>query len=303
MRKLIMLGLMLMLVSVVAACGEDLKPRVATLEAENTALKGQVQMLEELAGPPPAFLDRLFPPQAPAPILFIEMMTLEGAFTGLLTDLFEEDFGNLAGDMERFKAQYVKIRTEIVPEWQDLMPLEPLDALEKALGTGDPGQIMPAVGGVGAVCGKCHGIHEMKVKQKYTWPSFEEVTLTDPLTQQQQPWADYMLGVAVNFSGIGHNLQQGQIDNAKKSFQAFNARFNTLRNGCEECHDTDRTYFVDKNIQDKIDALGQALEATPPDGAAIGGLMQEIGGESCGKCHLVHQPAAFAQRAWREAAE
>jgi hypothetical protein len=56
---------------VVTACGEDLKPQVATLEAKNTALKGQVQMLkgekaalESIVGPPPAFLDLLYPPQS-----------------------------------------------------------------------------------------------------------------------------------------------------------------------------------------------------------------------------------------------
>ena len=40
------------------------------------------------------------------------------------------------------------------------MPIEPLNAQEQALGTGDPGQIMPAVGGMGAVCGKCHLVHQ-----------------------------------------------------------------------------------------------------------------------------------------------
>ncbi|MFQ5826194.1 MAG: hypothetical protein ACE5IA_02445, partial [Dehalococcoidia bacterium] len=115
-------------------------------------------------------------------------------------------------------------------------------------------------------------------------------------TNQALPWSDFMLGLAVNFDGIGHNLQQGQLDNARKNFQAFNAQFDTLRQGCKACHATERTYFVDKSVQDDIDAVGKALQATPPDAQALPGLMQRIGNESCGKCHLVHHPAASAQR-------
>jgi cytochrome c556 len=316
MRKLLLLGILVLLVSLVAACGEDLKPRVQQLEQENTTLKGQVQKLrgekaalennakelEELAGPPPQFLDRLYPPQAPSPVLFLEMTKLGGAMEGLLADMFEQDFANLPGDMDRFKAQYNKLRDEVTPEWQELYPLEPITALEQALATQDPAKIMPAVGDVGEVCGKCHGLYMVKVQQKYHWPDWEEVKFTNPLTKQDQPVGDFMLGMGVNFNAIGHNLQQGQLENARKNFQAFNAQFDAMRKGCgtEGCHDpdTERAYFVDKSVQNDINALGKALESTPPDAQAIPGLMQKIGQESCGECHLVHLPAASAQEMW-----
>ena len=289
MRKLfilgvLILGVLVLLLFTVAACGQ----------------KSRVQELEQLAGPPPEFMDRLYPPQAPAPVFLIEMMALDQAFAGLFADLFEQDFANIPGDMERFKAQYNKMRNEVVPEWKDLMPLEPITALEQALATQDPNQIMPAAQGLGEVCGNCHNSYMVKVQQKYHWPSFERVMVTDPLTKQQMPWAQFKMPMAINFSGIGHNLQQGQLDNAKKNFQAFNAQFGALRQACGNCHATERSYYVDKSVQADIDALGKAIEATPPDAAAIPGLMQKIGQNSCGNCHMVHAPAESAKRMWQQ---
>lgn len=292
MKKICLILLLLIGMLALSACGQNLQPRVDELEKE-------VAVLKEQKGPPPAFLDRLYPPQAPAPIYLIEMIALEGAFTGLFVDLFEQDFANIPGDMEAFKAQYNKMRNEVVPEWKDRFPLEPITALEEALASQDPDQIMPAAMGIGAVCGNCHATYMTKVQQKYHWPRFDKVMVTDPLSQQKLPWAEFKLPMAINMNGIGHNLQQGQIDNAKQNFQAFNAQFDALRQACNSCHATERTYFVDDSVQADIDALGQALETTPPDAAAISGLMQKIGQESCGNCHLVHTPAAEAQKLWQ----
>jgi cytochrome c556 len=290
-KFILVVGILVVLLFLLVACGENLQPQVEELEKK-------VAELEQMAGPPPAFLDRLYPPQAPAPVYLIEMMALDQAFVGLFADLFEQDFANIPGDMEAFKAQYDKMRNEVVPEWKDRFPLAPIAALEEALASQDPDQIMPAAMGIGEVCGNCHVVYMTKVQQKYHWPRFDKVMVTDPLTKQNLPWSEFKLPMAINMSGIGHNLQQGQLDNAKQSFQAFNAQFAALRQACSACHATKRTYFVDDSVQADIDALGEALETTPPDTVAIPSLMQKIGQESCGKCHLVHVPAAEAQKMW-----
>lgn len=107
-KPIFLLGGLVLLLSLAAACGQNLQPRVEELEKE-------VAVLEDLTGPPPEFLDRLYPPQAPAPIYLIEMMARDRAFNGLFADLFEQDFANVPGDLEAFKAQYHKMRNEVVP--------------------------------------------------------------------------------------------------------------------------------------------------------------------------------------------
>lgn len=301
------------LVLLAAACGEDLKPTVTALESEKaqltsqvqslqadkTDLEGKVKQLKELAGPPPASLDNLYPPKAPAPLWLLQMFAMGNALVGLAVDLMvEQDMANVPADFDKFKAEYIKTAQMAPPEWKDKFPMGPVEAFGQAIASGDPAKIGPAFGAVGEICGSCHLVNQVKVAQKYHWPPFSAVQVNDPITKQNMGWFDFMMQVAFAFDGIGHDLGQGQLDKAQQNFQAFQARFNAMADKCSACHATPRTYFVDASVKDNITKLGAALSATPLNPAAIGGLMQAIGQESCGKCHLVHLPAARAAAVW-----
>lgn len=78
----------------------------------------------------------------------------------------------------------------------------------------------------------------VKVQQKYYWLDFPEVTIPDPLTNEQVNYAKLMQNIDLNFVGIMVDLQEGQIENAIKHFEGFNARFQTLKDTCGDCHGT-----------------------------------------------------------------
>ena len=75
-------------------------------------------------------------------------------------------------------------------------------------------------------------------------------------------------------------------------------RIEAMKEGCEECHETERYYFVDQTVLDDIEALGNAFQSTPPNSETIGGLLGKVGEESCSGCHLVHQPAEQLKHLW-----
>jgi hypothetical protein len=133
---------------------------------------------------------------------------------------------------------------------------------------------------------------------------FEALKLTDPVSKESVAWVDYMRMMAGAFTGIGNDLQQGQVENALKNYDAFSARVKALeQEGCAKCHATPRTYFVDPASLALVDKLGEALKASPPDAQAIGELSGAIGNETCMKCHLVHVPAASAKARWEAYAD
>jgi cytochrome c556 len=273
------------------------------LEAAKATLEQQNQTLKDIAGPLPESLDNYFPPKAPAPVWLLEMFALSGAAEGIFIDLQQQDIEGAMANFEAFKAQYSKM-AEMVPEWKDRFPMEPVEALGKALASGDPAQVGPAFGQVGAVCGSCHLVNQTKAMQKYHWPDFEAIELTDPVTNEKVSWTDYMFGMALAYTGMDNDLRQGQLDNARQNFEAFSAMFKALpTEGCTKCHDTPRTYFVDESVQAMVDQLGQALAADAPDAQAIGQLSGGIGNESCFKCHLVHLPAAHTKARWEAFAD
>ncbi len=181
----------------------------------------------------------------------------------------------------------------------------PVDELGEALSSGDQRQVMASFEKVGQVCHDCHVSNMVKVQQKFHWLDFREVTIPDPLTNEQVNYAKLMQNIDLNFLGIMVDLQEGQIENALKHFEGFNARFQAMKDTCGDCHGTiERKYYVDDEIQGKIDNLGQALKNPATlNPEQVQGLMMGIGMESCGKCHLVHMPAQFSKYNWEKMEE
>gem|GEM_PF-5823421 len=109
-------------------------------------------------------------------------------FTGIVVDLFENDFENVLVDFENFKAQYIEV-SKMVPEWKNRFPMGVVDELGKALETKDPGKIMPAYEAVGQVCFDCHAANMTKVQLKYHWRDMSTILVQDPLTKEEIPFS------------------------------------------------------------------------------------------------------------------
>ena len=306
---LAVMGLGLLLLVGLTACSSNqaeldrAKADNQALTTANQKLTADNQQLKLIAGPPPASLDKLYPPQSPAPVWLIEMFNLAGPMEGIGVDLQEQDMANLKPNFQAFEAQYIKM-SKMVPEWTSRFPMAPVTALGTAIDSGDPSKIGPAMGAVGGVCTACHDLYLVKVEQKYHWPSFDNVKVTDPISKKELAWVDYMRAMTGSYSGVSVNLQEGQLDKARKNFDAFNLQYKTLVVGCAQCHvdatgnPIPRKYFVDADSHAMVDSLGKALAATTTDAVAIGGLNAAIGNEICLKCHLVHLQAQSAKDTW-----
>ncbi len=291
MKKFVLLFLVVLIVTF--GCTNKRADEIAELQQENSRLKS-------LRSPPPSVLDSMYPPQAEMPVYRTQMMDMAIPMSGILVNLLENDLDNVMPNFENFKTKYAEL-AKVVPEWENKYPLEPVNELGTALSSGEQRKVMAAFEKVGQVCHDCHMANMVKVQQKYYWLDFHEVTVPDPLTNEQVNFPKLMQNFDLNFVGIMVDLQEGQIENAVKQFEGFNARFQVLKDTCGECHGTsERKYFVDEEIQDKIDNLGQALKNPSTfNPELVQGLMMGIGTESCGKCHLVHVPAAYAKLQWK----
>ncbi len=287
MKRITFLSLIILLV--VVGCTDKQAEEIEMLKKENLELK------EKLA-PPPSVLDAMYPPNAEQPVYQLKMMEMEIPMSGILVDLLENDMENVKTNFENFKMKYGEV-AKLVPEWKNNYPLEPVEGLENALQSGEQDKVMAAFAELGKVCMDCHIETMAKVQQKYYWMDFREVKARDPLTNEEVNFPTFKQFLNTSFLGIGVNLQEGQVKNALKQFEGFNARFQTLKVTCEDCHGTsERKYYVDESVQAVINNLGQALkDPSSLDPEQVQGLMMSIGMESCGKCHLVHVPAALAK--------
>jgi hypothetical protein len=185
----------------------------------------------------------------------------------------------------------------MVPEWTVDFPSKPVDDLGAALESGEPAQFMPAVERVGHVCHACHVTNMTRVQQKFHWGDFGDITLTDPVSKGDVSFPMFMKMLDGDLSGVQVDLAQGQVDKALEHAVGLAARYETLKEGCEACHDSERTYYVDSGVTGMIERLRALLGSADADLSSVPKLVQRIGMESCHKCHLVHGPAALAKYA------
>lgn len=249
---------------------------------------------------PPKSLDSLYPPQAQQPLYLLWMFDLGSRFTGILVDLMEEDLDNLGASFDAFRSEYVR-QSAVIPEWKAKYPLGPVEDLGEALKAGDKDRIMAAYENVGGICHACHVETMVPVKAKYHWLDFQPIKVEDTITQTELNFVQLMRFLEFDFNGVAHNLKQGQKERAEENSRALLARFQSLRETCEECHGTsERAYFVDESIQQAIAGLNKVLTASQPDQKEIARHIMTIGMESCFKCHLVHLPAPYTKNLWKE---
>lgn len=227
----------------------------------------------------------------------LEMLALGSSMSAIMVDLMEKDIENVKADFEKFKAQYSKV-SKLVAPWRKKFPMGPVKRLGAALKGGDQGKIMGAMKRLGKVCFDCHVSSMPQVTLRYHWKDFGGIKVNDPVSKKEVPFTDFKHFLDACFAGIMVDLGQGQIDNAKKQFEAFRARLMAFEEVCSDCHDSERKYYIGDALKPMVDKLGQALNAASPDPKAVGSLMQGIGMASCFKCHSVHAPAAIIRHQW-----
>ncbi len=241
----------------------------------------------------PDSLTAFYPPSAGQPVYLFKMLGMDTSFSGIVVDLMEDDIEGARGSFEEFKKRY-REASEMVPEWKWGYPDGPVKDLGVALAAGDKALAMDAFSAVGDICHRCHLATMVPVQQRYRWGDWRAITVKDPLTGASIEYTKFKKFMAVNLAGITVDLRQGQIDNARKQFQGFKARFQALGESCGGCHEVNSMYFVGREVQDTLDKIGKAFESRTVVADEVTTLTQKIGRESCSKCHLVHVPAALA---------
>jgi cytochrome c556 len=94
--------------------------------------------------------------------------------------------------------------------------------------------------------------------------------------------------LAVDFGGIGANAAEGNQTATNNSFNKFKALYTDVKEACNNCHDSPRTYYVSKDVFAKIDQMGTNI--TENNMTNVQAIQQELGIQ-CYRCHVLHIPA------------
>jgi cytochrome c556 len=253
---------------------------------QQTLVQGQEKAHEPayIVRKPPASLDQYYPPKAEGPQYLFAMFGIEGQFAGMATHIADGDLTKAQEYFKTFEAEYQKV-AKMVPEWSvHYWPEKPINDLSAALESGDQQKIGAAMPGLMQACVRCHQETMTAVWARYG-KSMEQVE-------------EFMFPLMGSFAAVSTYSAEGEFDKARKALEVFQERMDEFSESCASCHDTERSYYVSSDVQALLKTAADALEEETPNVEQIVGTMQNVGMESCYKCHKVHIPISNIQKAW-----
>jgi len=284
--KVVSLGAICAAVTFWGLATTALAPRARPAEVAGVSAPGTDEL--------PGALERFYPPVAREPIYLQRMLGLSSALSGIAADLLEGDLEEARRGFERLEHEYVEVAS-LVADWEPRFPMRPLEALETALAEAEVDRCMQAIDELGAACHRCHLETMVPVQQAYRWKRFGEIVCVDRATGERLSYVKLMRDLDLGLSGVAADVAQEQPDRARAYLRLFRDRFDQLERTCLFCHAGKRAYYVDEEVRGQVDEIGAALDQEPVDPGRVMKLVQDIGTKSCGRCHLVHMPAAVAQ--------
>lgn len=224
------------------------------------------------------------------PVFLYKMFELGGAMMGLIANLQQNDTDNVKTSFDTFSKSYSEI-SGMVPEWDKYFDKEAVNKLGIAIDSGNPAEIYPAIDNIGKACITCHKEVKPHIWAKYHWKDFRTITMATGNPQEPElPFAITKLKyLTPAFDGTITNLKEKQKKDASESWNQFNTLFSNMEKACLQCHTEPPRYFVSQDIKSLISKAGQQITAGELEDAS--NTMQQIGTESCYKCHIIHEPA------------
>ncbi len=243
---------------------------------------------------PPESLSKYYPPNSENYEYLFNMYKASTAFTGLIDNLKNGDWINANKWVKVLQESYLKI-SEMVPEWKKYLRKKEMNALVKAVQKKDGQAIQIYANAVGKSCTSCHSKYLVSTKILYHYPTYDLITLEDPITREDLSVEDYMKKMTNSLKLLNVYLSDGKKDDAIKSGIAFAKRFKGLTQMCTECHTnklSEEIYFG-KDINKHLKAFLKGVKKV--DQKIINKELGFIEFNNCSKCHNVHQTPALLQ--------
>jgi hypothetical protein len=270
---------------------------------------------ELLTRPPPAALDRYYPPATPDLHYSVQMEELYRAMNFARHEALRGRWERAGRSFTTFLERLTPLREE-VPEWE--AEFGTVDSWRRTFGPlFASGHTLRDAERIDALweevriphCDNCHQRERPRVIARYHFPFFYQITLPAPDLDDEFLSPDQRRARAVSFRGymrLMHNAvldllnfeESNDLVAARRALERTNTYLRSLPVACKMCHALEpRHDFVDPASLALFADLGPRLEQAP-DRAAFASEWNRARTRVCTRCHDVHMIAAKLQRGW-----
>lgn len=237
---------------------------------------------------PPASLAQWYKPANKRHVWLHNMFKLRREMLAVSDYLALEDQARLKKWTTRLAQHYREIG-EMVPEWQDELELEQMDALQKAAAQGDYKRAASTLRKLGLSCRSCHRDYRAVAAALYRSPDFSVVNVEDSETLEEEPYKRVMGRFTMLLNRIKIASEDERKQTALDSLNDLRRRFDDLGQSCESCHkdEAPKTRILGAETEKSLAALEHAIEAGEKKQA--GRHLGTLAVQSCARCHSVHR--------------
>jgi len=260
-----------------------------------------------LIQPPPPSMDKFYAKKGRTSEWIIQMNKISKTFNAVFISIDQKNWKEALQNASGFGTAYQKA-SKMVPEWKDLFDLKTSQNFITSIQSKDTEKIKQFSIKVKKTCSQCHQKHNISVWARYHWPSTQTIKILDPIEEQEVDYDEFMHRLAFSLKSIKILFEQGETNKFWKAIDIFSKQLRGLRSACSKCHVTEWTknsttvkdFFVGEDMIDSLQEIKKTLASGTPDTKLFQKKIEYISKKSCKMCHLVHQPTAIIQRAWRD---
>jgi hypothetical protein len=262
---------------------------------------------EFLIAPPPKSMDKYYAEPGKPSEWIVQMQKLSTDYYAILVSLEMKNWSLAEKNVQLFMDSYTKA-SKMIPEWEKDFDLKSSSLLKKSILAKEIKKIKEASASIKKSCTHCHLKNNNRVWIRYHWPSAKTIKVLDPIDEKEINYDVYMEKLFDSLKRINVNFEQGDIQQSWRALDIFTKRIKSLRSVCSKCHITEWTrstvsvkdFFVGEDIIKVLQEIKKNFATGEPSKKVFKKNIDYINKQSCKKCHLIHQPTAAVQRAWKQ---
>ena len=260
-----------------------------------------------LVSPPPKSMDKYYIEPGKPSEWIVQMENLSTDYYAIFASLEVKNWSLAEKRAQLFLDSYTKA-SKMIPEWEEEFDLKSANLLQKSILAKELKKIEKTAESIKKSCARCHLKNNNSVWIRYHWPSTEKIKVLDPIGDKEVSYEDYMEKLLNSLKQISVKFEQGEIQQSWRALDTFTKRIKSLRSVCSKCHVTEWTktsvsvkdFFVGEDIIKTLQKIKKGFATGEPSKKEFKKNIDYINKRSCKACHLVHQPPAAIQRAWKQ---
>ncbi len=260
-----------------------------------------------LVSPPPKSMDKYYSYPGMPSEWILQMQKLNNAFSALFFNIERNRWDLAEKKAVLFFKSYEKA-SKMVPDWEKEFDLKSAIKLKESFEKKDLKIVKALTKTLQETCSNCHLKNSTSVWIRYHWPSTETIKIFDPIEDKEFNYPVYMKKLSESLAMISVNFEEKNFQQAWRTLNIFTKRFTSLRSICSKCHVSEwikssvsvKDFFLGEDIIYSLEKIKKDFATGEPSEKIFRKNINYIYNRSCKMCHLIHQPAAFIQKTWKQ---